>query len=315
MTGHDHSHDHHSAVSDNNQSNVLLAFVLTAGFMLLEFAGGLWSGSLALIADAGHMLTDASALALAWLAFRIGKRQADHRRTFGYLRFEVLASLVNGLALFAIAIWISIEAWQRAQSPHEILTGPMLAIAVAGLLINLLVFRILTRGGDSDHLNVQGAVLHVLGDLMGSVAAIVAAVIIYFTGWTLADPLLSVLVAVLILRSAWVLVRRALHILLEGAPEAISPEMIEQHLLAQIPALEAVSHIHIWQITSGRTLATLHARPRDNTKAQAVTQAVEHELAHRFGIEHATVAVDWQEHQTDSCSLSEHHRHKKEHRH
>jgi len=220
MSDHDHSHHAHASANGSNQRRVLLAFILTFSFMLLELIGGLWSGSLALIADAGHMLTDASALALAWLAFVAGNRQADHRRTYGYLRFEVLASLINGLSLFAIAIWISVEAWQRIQAPHEILAGPMLLIAIAGLLVNVLVFTILTRGNDVEHLNVKGAVLHVLGDLLGSVAAILAAVVIYFTGWVIADPILSVLVSVLILRSAWVLVARAIHILLEGAPES-----------------------------------------------------------------------------------------------
>ena len=304
MAAHDHSHHAHTPNS-TNQRRVLLAFVLTFSFMLLELMGGLWSGSLALIADAGHMLTDASALALAWLAFVAGSRQADHRRTFGYLRFEVLASLINGLTLFAIAIWISVEAWQRIQAPQDILTGLMLLIAVAGLLVNLVVFRILTHDGGSEHLNVQGAVLHVLGDLLGSVAAIAAAVIIYFTGWTVADPLLSVLVSLLILRSAWVLVSRSLHILLEGAPDSISPETVADYLLAQIPQLESVSHIHLWQITSGSTLATLHARPRDNAQASAVSKAVEHALAVKFDIKHATVAIDWQEHPQNSCSLSD----------
>lgn len=313
MSGHSQPHtharshaqqgqSHQPAISGGNESSVRLAFMLTFGFMLLEVIGGLWSGSLALIADAGHMLTDAGALALAWLAFRVGRRQADHRRTFGYFRFEVLASLINGLSLFVIAAWISVEAWQRLQSPQQILAAPMLVIAAAGLVVNLVVFGILSRG-DREHLNVRGAMLHVLGDLLGSVAAIAAALIIHFTGWQMADPLLSVLVVLLILRSAWILVSRSLHILLEGAPDSVSPDVIEQHLLAQIPELEAVSHIHIWQISSGRPLATLHARPRDNTQARTVAHAVEKSLKERFGIEHATVAIDWQERQTSACSL------------
>lgn len=193
--GHSHSHDHghshghshgpgHSHVPKvgvGNERKVLLAFLITFTFMVVEVAGGLISGSLALIADAGHMLTDAAALALSYGAFRFGRRAADRKRTFGYLRFEVIAGLINALALFAILIWISYEAFERFRSPSEILAGPMLIVAIIGLMVNLGVFWILSRG-DSEHVNIKGALLHVLGDLLGSVAAIVAAIIIYFTG-------------------------------------------------------------------------------------------------------------------------------------
>jgi len=199
---HDHDHDHTPTVTSANERKVLLSFFLIFTFMVVEAVGGVLSGSLALLADAGHMLTDAAALALAYAAFRFGRRAADSKRTFGYLRFEVIAGFLNAVTLFGIVAWIVYEAWQRLSAPPVILAGPMMIVAVLGLLVNLVVLWIMTRG-ETDHVNVKGAILHVMGDLLGSVGAIVAAVVIYFTGWTPIDPILSVVVAVLILRSAW----------------------------------------------------------------------------------------------------------------
>lgn len=299
---HTHDHHHHApAVVHGNERKVLLSFWLIFTFMLVEVAGGLWSGSLALLADAGHMLTDAGALALAWGAFRVGRRAADSRRTFGYLRFEVVAGFVNALSLFVIAGWILVEAWQRLQMPQPVLAGPMLGVALAGLAINLLVLGILTRG-DRDHVNIRGAILHVVGDLLGSVGAIAAAVVIYLTGWTPIDPLLSVLVSLLILRSAWTLLTQSLHILLEGAPADATPDAIARHLAA-VPGVAAISHIHVWSLTSGHRLATLHVRPVHDADARSVVRAVEQELAAHFGIGHATVAVDWNDAEAE-CSLA-----------
>lgn len=302
---HDHDHQDHAhapTVSADNERKVLLAFVLIFSFMIVEVAGGVFSGSLALLADAGHMLTDAAALALAYAAFRFGQRAADAKRTFGYLRLEVIAGFINAIALFAIVGWIAYEAWGRFWQPHDVLAGPMLAVAVAGLLINVLVLWILTRG-DGEHVNIKGAVLHVVGDLLGSVGAIAAAVVISFTGWMPIDPILSVVVSLLILRSAWTLAAKSLHILLEGAPDNAAPAQIERHLITAVPGVAAVNHIHVWSITSGRILATLHVRPKDNADARAVVHSVERELKTRFEIEHATVAVEWNE-DADPCSLS-----------
>lgn len=298
--GHDHSHA--PTVTGDNERKVLISFFLIASFMLVEVVGGLLSGSLALIADAGHMLTDAVALALAYLAFRLGRRAADAHRTFGYARFEVLAGLLNAATLFGIVAWILYEAWQRIQAPHVVLAGPMMAVAVAGLLINMLVFWILTRG-DNDHVNIKGASLHVLSDMLGSIGAIAAAVIIYYTGWTPIDPILSVFVSLLVLRSAWSLLRNALHILLEGAPDGASSDEIERHLTETVPDLEAVNHIHVWSITSGRVLATLQIRPRQDAELRAVARAVEAQMHEKFGIEHVTVGIDWDD-EGKPCSLS-----------
>ena len=295
---HDHDHDHEHAhghghaptVSSTNERVVLTGFVLTAGFMLVEVVGGVLSGSLALIADAGHMLTDAAALLLAWVGFRIGRRASDARRTFGYMRFEVLAGLINALTLFALVAWIVWEAIRRLRMPGEVLAGPMLAVAVVGLLVNCLVFWILHRG-DQAHVNIKGATLHVLGDLLGSVAAIVAALVIHFTGWMAIDPILSVLVCLLILRSAWALLRGAFHILMEGTPPDVDIAVLRRHLLDAVPGVAAVDHVHVWSITSGRVLATLELGLADGAEPARVVPAVKRALAERFAIEHSTVEV------------------------
>ena len=303
---HDHDHAHVPTVSGDNERKVLVAFFVIFAFMIVEAVGGILSGSLALLADAGHMLTDAAALALAYAAFRFGRRAADARRTFGYARFEVIAGFVNAITLFAIVVWIVYEAVERFRQPVEILSGPMLAVAVAGLLVNVFVLWFLTRG-DTEHVNIKGAVLHVVGDLLGSVGAIAAALVIAFTGWTPIDPILSVLVAALILRSAWALLAKSVHILLEGAPDNASAQDIERHLMRSVDGLAGVSHIHVWLISSGRALATLHVLPAAGADARAVVRAVERELEARFAIEHATVAIDWADDRADDgggCSLS-----------
>ena len=283
-------HAHHHAAADN-QRNVFWAMVLTGGFMLAELVGGVVAGSLALIADAGHMLTDAASLGLAWAAFRVGRWPQDARRTYGYHRFQVLAAFVNGLALVAIVGWIAIEAVRRLFAPVEVLGGLMLAIAVLGLLVNVTAFLILRRG-DRDNLNVQGAILHVLGDLLGSVAAIVAALVVFGTGWTPIDPLLSLLVALLILRSAWRLLRKSAHILLEGAPDWLDEAELRAAVTSAMPAIEDIHHVHAWMLTTERPLITLHADVSSDADPQAALGAIRAVLRERFGITHATIQIE-----------------------
>lgn len=307
---HDHDHDHgphgHApAVGDRNERVVLTGLLLTAGFMLVEVVGGLLSGSLALIADAGHMLTDAAALALAWAAFRVGRRASDARRTFGYLRFEVLAGLINALTLFALVAWIAWEAVQRLRTPTEVLAGPMLAVACVGLAVNLLVFRIL-HAGDQSHVNIRGATLHVLGDLLGSVAAIVAALVIHFTGWMPIDPILSVLVCGLILRSAWSLLRNSLDILMEATPPGIDIAQLRAHVVERVPGVDDVHHVHVWSITSGKVLATLELTLAVDGHAAVAVPATKRALQERFGIGHTTVEVCTAPH--PDCDLGAGHR-------
>lgn len=288
---HDHgAHSHAPTVTHRNERVVLTGFLLTSSFMVVEVIGGLMSGSLALIADAGHMLTDAAALALAWLGFRIGRRVSNARKTFGYMRFEVLAGLINAITLFALVAWISWEAVQRLRAPGEILAGPMLVVAVIGLAVNCLVFWILHRG-DQDHVNIKGATLHVLGDLLGSVAAIVAALVIKFTGWMPIDPILSVLVCLLILRSAWALLRGSFDILMEGTPPGIDIDQLRAQLIEDVPGVTDVDHVHVWSITSGKILATLELTLADSAQAAVVVPAVKRALLERHAIGHTTVEV------------------------
>jgi len=311
-THHHHNHTHVPQVSHANERKILVSCILIFTFMLVEMIGGIFSGSLALLADAGHMLTDSAALALAYAAFRFGRRASDSRRTFGYLRFEVISGFVNAITLFAITGWIVYEAWERLSTPAEILTGPMMIVAIIGLLVNLWVLWIMTRG-DSDHVNVKGAILHVMGDLLGSIGAIGAAIVIALTGWTPIDPILSVIVALLILRSAWKLLVKSVHILLEGAPDNATPQMLEQGLMDSIPGLARVSHIHVWQLTSGHTLATLHVLAQEDVQAKHVVKLVEQALRDKFAIEHATIGIDWNsEADRPPCSLQQrvkHHDH------
>lgn len=296
-----HSHSHAPTVGADNRRAVLLALGLTAGFMGVEVAGGLLSGSLALLADAGHMLTDVAALALAWAAFHFGRRGANARKTFGYLRMEVLAGFLNAVALLLLVLWIGWEAIGRLRAPAPVLAGPMLAVACAGLAVNLAVFFILRRA-DTSHVNIQGAMLHVLGDLLGSVAAIAAALVVHFTGWTPIDPILSLLILALILRSAWHLLQGTLHILLEGAPPDIDIAHMAQALVARVDGLAGVEHVHVWSITSGRAAATLEARLAPGAEPRAVTAAIKRELAAAWGIAHSTVEVVWDD-AAAACAL------------
>ena len=223
---HDHAHSHahhhdHAAEAGGSERKLLFAFVLTVAMMIVEAGGGWFSGSLALLADAGHMLVDALALLLAFCAARFAARPADQRRTYGYGRMEVLAGFVNALTQLVLVGFIVFEAVQRLLAPQPILSGVMLVVAVIGLLVNLLVLRTLHHH-DKDDVNMAGASLHVLGDLLGSVGAILAALAVGLAGWTWADPVLSIVVSLLILRSAWSLLRRSSHILLEGTPEGVT---------------------------------------------------------------------------------------------
>ena len=258
--------------------------------MLAEVIGGLVSGSLALIADAGHMLTDFASLALAWGAFRFARRPADPRRTYGYDRLSVMAAFVNGLALLVLCAWIAFEAVQRLREPVEVLAGPMLAIAVIGLGVNVLAFRLLTGGG-SQNLNVRAAALHVMGDLLGSVAAIVAAVIIMLTGWTPADPILSALVLVLILRSAVRVLRESGHILLEGAPSGVDAAAVARAVEADVPGARNVRHVHAWSISQERPMVTLEADLCAGHDADTVRRRIKAVIESAFGVGHTTVEL------------------------
>lgn len=287
-----HGHSHAPEVTSQNERVVLAGFLLTFGFMFAEVVGGLLSGSLALIADAGHMLTDAAALALAWAGFRFGRRIADKKRTFGYMRFEVLAGFINAVSLLLLVGWITYEAVERLIDPAPVLAGPMMIVAVLGLAVNSGVFYMLMRG-DRDHVNIKGAMVHVLGDLLGSVAAIVAAIAIWFTGWTPIDPILSVLLSAIVLRSAWALLRSSLHILMEGAPLGFDPDTMRDSLVKAVPGLTDVRHIHVWSITSGRATSTMHVALNETANPAVILGNLKAKLAEEYGITHATIEIDW----------------------
>ena len=292
---HDHSHSH--GAHDKNLKRVMIALVLTGLFMIVEVIGGIISGSLALLADAGHMLTDTMALALAAMAFHVSKRPPDGKLTFGYQRFQILAAFVNGLSLLAIVGWILFEAASRFMQPREILGETMLTVAAAGLVVNVLAFIVL-HSGDQDNLNIRGAALHVAGDLLGSVAAIVAALVIIYTGWFLIDPILSVAVAGLILKSAWVLVKRSAHILLEGAPEWLDVSAMQERIVANVTGVGEIHHVHIWGLTPQELMLTMHMTITDDVENQSdVLRNTKKFLREEYGIGHATIEVD-----VDGCS-------------
>lgn len=292
--GHDHAHDHghshgHSAGASGKVLGV--AFALTASFMLIEFAGGLLARSLALVADAGHMLTDAAALALAWAAVRIASRPADAKRSFGYQRLRVLATFVNGCALLFIVAWIAIEAVARLLNPVPVNANVILWIGTVGFAVNLLVFAMLRRG-DSHDMNVAAATMHVLSDLLGSAAAIVAALVILWTGWMPIDPLLSLLVSALIVKTAITLVRRSAHILMEGSPEWLDQGELRRTLEQKIPAIRDVHHVHTWSVGPHETLLTMHALVNGSADQATVLKDTKALLAERFGITHATIQIE-----------------------
>jgi cobalt-zinc-cadmium efflux system protein len=288
---HDHAHDHHHGGDENNASRIGIAALLTGGFMVVELGGGIVSGSLALLADAGHMLSDFGALALAWIGFRMARRPATLQRTFGFRRFPVLAAFVNGMALFLVAAWIVYEAIVRLNDPHPITSGLMLWIAVGGLIVNLMSFAVL-HGADRDNLNVRGALLHVAGDLLGSLAAIIAAVIIMTTGWTPADPILSVLVALIILRSAWSVTAQSAHILLEGAPAGVDLHHVIHDLSDHVEGVTDIHHAHLWSLDGRRSMMTLHARIRETASGPEVIARIKARLSEVHGIGHATVEIE-----------------------
>ncbi len=294
--GHDH-HNHSHEANESNLKRVMVALVLTGFFMIVEVVGGIISGSLALLADAGHMLTDTMALALAAMAFHVSKRPPDGKLTFGYQRFQILAAFVNGLSLLAIVGWILFEAVMRFINPNEILGETMLVVAAAGLIVNLISFGVL-HTGDQENLNIRGAALHVAGDLLGSVAAIVAALVIIYTGWTLIDPILSVAVAALILKSAWALVKRSAHILLEGAPEWLDVHMMQDRIVAGVPGVGEIHHVHIWGLTPQELMLTMHMSVNANVECQSdVVRDTKKFLRDEYGIGHSTIEVD-----VDGCS-------------
>jgi cobalt-zinc-cadmium efflux system protein len=304
---HDHDHDHAGA----GERRLLWAFVLTSLTLVVEAVGGWVSGSLALLADAGHMFVDAFALLLAFLGAYFARRPADDRRSFGYARLEVLVGYTNALFQFALVAAIVVEAIGRFAKPEPILSGTMLIIAVAGLLVNLFVLRVL-GGHDHDDLNAAGARLHVLGDLLGSLGAVAAALLIRWLGWLWADPAFSIFVSLLILNSAWRLLKRSAHILLEGTPEGVDTAQVAL-AAREGEGIVDVHHVHVWQLAGGRRLATLHARLAEDADAHVALAQVQTILREKFQIVHATVQIERHDCAHEDCGAHAAHKHDHSH--
>jgi cobalt-zinc-cadmium efflux system protein len=264
--------------------------VLTLAFTIVEIAGGLWTGSLALLADAGHMVSDAFAIGLALVAITLARTPTTSRRSFGLQRAEILAAFVNGLALVAVSAWIVWEAVQRLDDPPEILGGWMLAVAVCGLAVNAGSVAILIRSG-GDSLNVQAALRHVVADLLASAGVLVAAVTILVTGWEIVDPLVSIGIAVLIVGSAWGVLRDSTSILMEQTPSGIDADAVARAIVS-VGGVTSVHDLHVWRITSGFDALSAHVLVGRGEDCHARRRDVESVLSARFGIDHTTLQVD-----------------------
>jgi cobalt-zinc-cadmium efflux system protein len=266
------------------------ALALTGTYMIAEVVGGLVTGSLALLADAAHMLTDVGGLALALLAIRFAARKATPQLTYGYLRTEVLSALTNALVLLLLTVYILYEAYQRFLAPPEILSTPMLIVAAIGLVVNLISMRLLA-GGSSESLNVKGAYLEVLGDMLGSVGVIVAALIITLTGWRLADPIMGAGIGLFIVPRTWILLKQVTHILMEGTPPNVDLGLLERKLM-EISGVNAVQDLHVWTVTSGLDAMSCHLLVVDISKGREILQQARSVMKDSFDIDHVTIQVD-----------------------
>jgi cobalt-zinc-cadmium efflux system protein len=261
--------------------------------MLLEVIGGLYTGSLALLADAAHMLTDAGGLALALIAIRFAERPATPQKTFGYVRMEILSALTNAVVLLLLTVYILYEAYQRFLNPPEILGGPMLAVAVVGLCVNLISMKLLS-GGSSESLNVKGAYFEVLSDMLGSLGVIIAAGMVLVTGWKIADPIIGAGIGLFIIPRTWLLLKQAIHILMEGTPPEIDVTLLERKLL-DIPGVIAIHDLHIWTLTSGLDSMSCHLLVNDITQMRPILVKAQEIMRKDFGLSHTTIQIEDQE--------------------
>lgn len=300
-----HHHDHSHVSGHHGRDVLLLPLLLTAGFAVVEALGGWLTGSLALLGDAGHMASDAAALALAWLGAWLSRKPANARHTYGFLRAEVLVALLNTLIMLGVVVAIVLEAIERMQSPHPVAASGVMLIAFVGLLINLFVARHLHRGQST--INHRAALLHVMGDLLGSVAALTAGAVIYFTGWTMIDPLLSLFIALLILVSTLRLLREVVHMLMEGVPAHLDLDTIRQRLMANA-GVEDVHHLRVWSLSSQVTALSAHVVVGQESAWPHILQAMRRVLSEEFHIQHVILQPEFNHagrQDADGCWLTE----------
>lgn len=294
-----HGHSHGPAVPSGTaagkyKSRLAGALALTASFMAVEVIGGLLTGSLALIADAAHMLTDAGGLALALIAIRFAERPATPQKTYGYVRMEVLSALTNAVVLLLLTVYILYEAYQRFLHPPEILGTPMLVVAALGLIVNLISMKLLA-GGSEESLNVKGAYFEVMADMLGSLGVLAAALIVMFTQWTLIDPIIGAGIGLFIVPRTWNLLKQAVHILMEGTPPNIDMALLEGKL-SSIAGVEAVHDLHVWTITSGLDAMSCHLVVADPGAAQRILTEASAAMREHFGITHSTIQIEDEAH-------------------
>lgn len=280
----------HGIPSSKNEQALLFALSLTSLFLVIEFISGLLLNSLALIADAAHMLTDATALAIGLAAVRIARRPADYRRTYGYYRFEILSAAFNALLLFGVAIYILYETYQRLLSPEQVKSTGMIIVAMIGLVVNLISMRLLSQGKDQN-LNMKGAYLEVWSDMIGSLGVILGAVIIKFFGWNWIDPIVAICISLWIIPRTWILLKESLNILLEGAPAGIEYDDVIQSI-KNLPGVLSIHDLHIWVLTSGKNILTAHVVYDENIKPELLIQDINHMLASKFNVYHTTLQTE-----------------------
>ncbi|QZY88498.1 cation diffusion facilitator family transporter (plasmid) [Exiguobacterium acetylicum] len=299
---HDHSHSHNNI----NIKALKWSFMLIFLFMIIEVIGGIWTNSLALLSDAGHMLSDAAALGLSLTALMFGQRKATDHKTFGYKRFEILAAFLNGITLIAIALYIFYEAYRRLLEPPVVLSSGMLIISTIGLLVNIVVAFILMRADKDENLNVRSAFLHVIGDLLGSIGAIIAAVLIIFFGWTIADPIASLVVAILVFISGLRVTKDSWHILMEGVPFNLNASEIKSALLA-IEEVEEVHDFRLWSITSDYHVLSCHLVVKSDEARKGVLRQARTLIHDQFDLQDLTIQIECTG--IDECSHAAHESH------
>lgn len=295
--GHHHSHGSHSHAHHANRKALLYSFFLIFSFLIVELIGGIMTNSLALLSDTGHMLSDAAALGFSLLALKIGEKQANETKTYGYKRFEILAALLNGLTLLFISVLIFYEAYHRFYYPPKVMSSGMLTVAGIGLIVNILAAWILMKGDKNDNLNIRSAFLHVLGDLLGSIGAIVAGLLIWLFGWNIADPIASALVSVLIMISGWRIVKDSIHILMEGRPSNIDLQEVKNQLLS-LAGVTNVHDLHVWSITSDFPALSCHLVVRPQIDRDQLLYEAREKLHKQFGIHHTTIQIE----ETKKCT-------------